>query len=435
MSASTMPPIGRLTGQLKGYAWGSHTALAELQGRPAPASGPEAELWFGDHPDAPSLLERPGDVRPVPLDRVVAADPVGELGPGLAAEGGRLPFLLKVLAIDASLSLQTHPDVERARAGFAAEEAAGIPRDAPERCYRDDSPKPELFHALRPSQALCGFRPVAATIALLDRLDVLPDVRDRLHRDGESALATVVRELLSTPEDRRAALVTELRQAAERVVQEPAGAGGGDAVGSSGAGGVRSLAADAVAQAILGLATVYPQDPGVAVALLLDLLELPPGASVYLSPGTLHAYLRGYGVEIMAASDNVLRGGLTPKHVDVDELLRILDTRVGSPPAVTGVPGVVGEVVLPAAEDRFRLSRIDVPAVLDARPSTGLELDRRGPQILLCTQGVLSASADDVEVEVSPGSAAYVSDRAERVVLRAGGTSPVTVFRATPGPP
>ena len=435
MPVATTAPIGRLTSRLRRYAWGSRTALAQFQGRPSPTPGPEAELWFGAHPAAPSLLERPGEVDPVPLDRVIAADPLGELGPQLAAVGHRLPFLLKVLASASPLSLQAHPDAERARAGFAAEEAAGIPRDAPERCYRDDWPKPELFHALGPTQALCGFRPVAATLGLLDHLDVLPDVRTRLRDDGEAALGDIVRELLATPDQRRAGLVAGLVQAARRVLREATDGDATDPTAPDDGSGVSSLGTVPVAQALLGLATAHPQDPGVAVALLLDLLELAPGASIHLPPGTLHAYLGGFGVEIMAASDNVLRGGLTAKHVDVDELLRILDVRVGAPPAVTVVPGVASEDVLPAAEDRFRLSRVVVGAAPGPAAAGGVTLDRRGPQILLGTQGVVRAVADDVEVEVTAGSAAYVSARAEHVVLRAAGSGPATVFRATPGPP
>lgn len=450
MPTSTTAPIGRLTGRLQRYAWGSRTALARLQGRPVPAPGPEAELWFGAHPAAPSLLERPGGHGPVPLDRVIAADPVGELGRQLAADGPRLPFLLKILASAAPLSLQAHPDAGRARAGFAAEEAAGIPRDAPERCYRDDWPKPELFHALDPTHVLCGFRPVAATLGVLDHLDVLPEVRVRLLREGEAALGRIVRDLLATPDEQRGELVAQLRAAAQRVLDDLAGGHQTDPPAPADDHGVRSLGVVPVARALSELAAAHPRDPGVAVALLLDLLELDAGSGIHVPPGTLHAYLGGFGVEIMAASDNVLRGGLTAKHVDVDELLRILEVRVGAPPVVPLVPGVAGEVVLPAGEERFRLSRVVLgdaaaagppgaaagpPGAAGAPSLDEVTLDRRGPQILLCTQGAVRACADDVEVEVTAGSAAFVAARAEQVVLRPAGSGPATVFRATPGPP
>ena len=413
-SRGTPAPIGLLTGRRRDYAWGSHTALAGLEGRAHPTPGPEAELWFGAHPSAPSLLERPGSPGTTPLDVAVAADPDGELGADVAAtHGPRLPFLLKVLAADQPLSLQTHPSAAQARAGCAAEDAAGIARDAPQRNYRDDRAKPELMHALTDVDALCGFRDVAASVGLLDRLDVLGDVRERLRRHGERAMPDVVRQLLTWPHDDRRSLVAEVAAAAQRLADRPAARGGDDHDVE-------------VARWAARLAQRYPTDPGVALVLLLEVVHLAPGESMHLPAGNLHAYLRGVGVEVMAASDNVLRGGLTAKHVDVDGFLDVLDPRAQPTPRVAPVRGGPSEVVFPAPADAFRLSKLD----LDAVP---VALDPRGPQVLLCTHGGLVAGADGIEVQVPPGRAAYVSARARAVTLAAAGPGRAIAFRATVG--
>jgi mannose-6-phosphate isomerase len=300
------PIVARLDAPIRTYAWGSRTVLADLQGRPTPTSDPEAELWFGAHPSAPSRIV--GADGAMALDDAITADPVGWLGPEVVARfGPQLPFLLKILAVDAPLSLQLHPSADQAEAGFAGDEAAGVPIDAPERRYRDRWPKPELVRAVTPFVALCGFRPVERTLELLDRLAVpeLGELSRRLRDEGQGALTSGVAQLLSTPAAERAELVTAIARAADR-----------------GWSPDESFAAEL--SWLRRLADRYPQDAGVAVAVLLDLVELPPGGSVHLPAGHLHAYLHGTAVEVMAGSDNVLRGGMTAKHVDVDELLRVL---------------------------------------------------------------------------------------------------------------
>ncbi len=395
-------PIVELDNPVRDYAWGSHTAIASLQGRPAPTDRPEAELWIGAHPTAPS--RRASDGRALP--DLIADAPEAVLGPRVVAEyGPRLPFLLKVLAADQPLSIQAHPSAAQAEAGFAAEEAAGVPIDAAHRVYRDPWPKPELLCALTPFDALCGFRPVADTLELLDALaaDGLEPVADALRRDGDAALAGVVRDLLTMPAEAARGLVDGLARAADDL----AGAGG---------------RFHREAAWTLALAERFPGDPGVAVALLLHLVRLDPGDAIHLPAGNLHAYLRGVGVEIMATSDNVLRGGLTDKHVDVDGLLEVLDARPGPPPRVPPRPTGTGEVVYPTPAPQFRLSRL----VLDGE-AVGLE--RRGAEALLCTDGTVSVTADDVTRWLDPGQAVLVTARPEQVHV--GGLG--TVFRATVG--
>jgi mannose-6-phosphate isomerase len=300
---------GRLHGVVHHYAWGSRTSIARLQGRTVPTELPEAELWFGAHEQAPSMLEHDG--RRVPLDRVVADDPVGTLGARLAAGPARLPFLVKVLAAAEPLSLQLHPDAAQAAEGFAAEEAAGIPRAADQRRFRDPWPKPEVLVALEPFSALCGLRSAAEVVEILDRLAVvaLAPVVARLRAHGDDGYGAAIADLLRLDRPERAALVTDLAVAARR----------------------EHALLGPMAEVVADLATRYPSDAGVGVALLLRHHELAPGDALAVAPGVPHAYLHGTGLEVMGASDNVLRGGLTTKHVDVDEFCRLLATDTSLP--------------------------------------------------------------------------------------------------------
>jgi mannose-6-phosphate isomerase len=362
---------GRLHGVVRHYAWGSRTSIARLQGRTAPTELPEAELWFGAHEQAPSMLEHDG--RRVPLDRVVADDPVGTLGARLAAGPARLPFLVKVLAAAEPLSLQLHPDAAQAAEGFAAEEAAGIPRAADQRRFRDPWPKPEVLVALEPFSALCGLRSAAEVVEILDRLAVvaLAPVVARLRAHGDDGYGAAIADLLRLDRPERAALVTDLAVAARR----------------------EHALLGPMAEVVADLATRYPSDAGVGVALLLRHHELAPGDALAVAPGVPHAYLHGVGLEVMGASDNVLRGGLTTKHVDVDEFCRLLATDTSRSPIARWRAGDEGERVLDAAGLGLRLSI----------PPPGLDLASDGPQMLVCVDGVAQVTADGASLEVAPG--------------------------------
>ncbi|WP_200216490.1 mannose-6-phosphate isomerase, class I [Micromonospora coerulea] len=355
-----------LQGRIRDYAWGSRTAIAELQGRPVPSAGPEAELWLGAHPGAPATVDRDGE--PVDLTDLLVAEPANWLGERLVGRfGTRLPFLLKVLAADAPLSLQAHPDAEQARAGHAA--------DVERVNYVDPFHKPELLVALSPFEALCGFRDPAESAAAIGAFGVpaLEPVVAAL-REGPAGLREAVRLLLSWPEAERAGLVAAVL-AAE--------AGGPDAVLA------RALAVD------------YPADPGVLVALLLHHVRLAPGEAIWMPAGNLHAYLRGTGVEIMAASDNVLRGGLTPKRVDVDELLRVLRFEVLDEPVVAPVAVAPGVVTWPVPVEDFALHRV---LVGPGSPLARLALP--GPRVVLCRAGKLVVDDGVGTVTLGPGQAA-----------------------------
>jgi mannose-6-phosphate isomerase len=384
------------------YAWGSHTAIAELQGRATPAVAPEAELWMGAHPSGPSRLLRGGVSRS--LDEVIAGDPDGELGAESAKMfGARLPFLLKVLAAAQPLSLQAHPSLEQARLGFADEERRGVPRDAAHRNYKDANHKPELICALTPFDALCGFRRVAETRSLVDALGVaeLTELTSPLRgQDVPAGLAVVLHALMTMRGPALSALVPAT----------PVERGGDE-------GRFRAECAWAIR-----LAALYPGDAGIVTSLLLNLVHLEPGEAIYLDAGNLHAYLDGVGVEIMASSDNVLRGGLTPKHVDVDELLRVLRFIDGPITRLRGRALDAHEVVWDTPAPEFRLSRIRVGPDAVNRLALGAE-------ILICTEGAVRVTDSRAvpPVELAPGVAAFVPGgrnaftlTGEGVVFRAG---------------
>lgn len=325
----------RLVPQVQHYAWGSESALPELLGVEADGQ-PWAELWIGDHPRLPSLVASSGE----PLD----AD---------------LPFLLKVLAAEEPLSIQTHPSVAQARAGFAAENTAGIAVDSPVRTYRDDNHKPELICALTPFDALVGFRPVAAIVAEFENVRAMAPILERLTGgdpgllDAERLRATVA-WLLRLSENDATTLVAE-------------------------------IVSDVALAALLD--SFHPGDRGALVGLLLHRVMLQPGEAVFLEAGNLHAYLSGVGIEIMAKSDNVIRGGLTPKHIDVEELLRVVSFEVFEPDVQRSASPVHS---FTSAGAGFELTRFDAPI--------GQVIEAVEAEILLVTDGT-------VRVEESDGSA------------------------------
>lgn len=316
-----------INGVIRHYAWGDQRAIPDLLGVPADGR-PWAELWLGTHDSGPATL---ADGRP------------------LASVTGPLPYLLKVLAAAEPLSLQVHPDAERARAGFAAGR------------YPDPNPKPELLVALGPFEAFCGIRPPAATAALLDEL-------------GEGA-----RGLADALDGRGpAAALTELYL--RHLPVEPIVAACADSERPE-------------ARWVTTLATRYPDDPSVAVTLLLNLVQLGPGEAITLGAGNLHAYLGGVGIEFMGASDNVVRGGLTSKPVDVDDLLSILD------PTPLAEPVQAPRVVHPLPGTTLQLLRLEGPASRTAERH----------ELVVTTAGTTGHLAPGERLDVAAGTTAFVA--------------------------
>lgn len=377
------------------YAWGSHTAIAELLGT-EPSGEPEAEIWFGAHAGSPSRILDPAAVGGHPsLDAWIAAEPVAALG----RDRSRLPFLLKVLAAAGPLSLQAHPSSGLAAAGFERENALGIPVDAPDRNYRDTFHKPELVFVLSDEfHALCGFRLLEETQAVLVDLagpegsGAIDDLRTRLSASGaKTSLRETVRWLLTSNVDELIAEVLD-RAAARREASPYA----------------------VEYDTILDLGRRFPGDPGIVVALLLNRVTLRRGQALYLPAGNIHAYLDGLGLELMAASDNVLRGGLTTKHIDVPELLNVLEFDPIPVPYLEPVrQGARGELYDPDVPD-FSLVRV-----------SGEELDDvvgvPGPAIALVTEGEFRVRGAHSVATLRRGDALYITPDEARLQLTGAG--------------
>lgn len=389
----------RLTHALQAYAWGSRTAIPELLGEPA-TGAPVAEAWFGAHPSAPSLVAGPDGT--APLGALISADPDGTLGEDVQARfGATLPYLLKVIAADSPLSLQVHPQRERAVGGYVREDAVGIPLDAPDRSYRDRNHKPELVYALTRFEAMCGFRAPRRATELLEGLD-----------------ARIARQLLGILRSQPSASGIET---AFTWLLRPDSRPKPDAVEELAAACAARLAAGSPSpradRTVVRLQEAYPGDPGVVTSLLLNPVTLQPGEALFVPAGGVHAYLRGVGVEIMASSDNVLRAGLTPKHVDVEELLRNVDY-VAAPPIRVAPERFHGATkMFYAPVDDFELS------VTHVEDGASHPLPGRGPRVLLCLDGTVTAvSEHDGELELYRGQAAFVPASDGPLTLCGAGT-------------
>jgi mannose-6-phosphate isomerase len=376
---------------IRPYSWGSRHGIAELQGRPVPAPGPEAELWMGAHPSAPS------GAAGTTLDAVIAAHPERELGPACVAEfGPRLPFLLKVLSADQALSIQVHPSRAQAQAGFRA----GNPS------YVDDWPKPELLCALTPFEVLAGLRPPRDAAALLHALSVpmLAPLAAQLEAAASpEALSRALATILNWPAETRKDLLAAVTTACATLAPS-------------------ASPYAAACAAVVRAAADHPGDLGVVAMLLMRHEVLAPGQAVFLPAGGLHAYLHGTGIEILANSDNVVRAGLTGKHVDVPELLALLDPAV-TVPVLTPIP--LGE----------GLARFDTPApefrlYVASLADDAIPMPAAGPRIALCTDGAATLRTSSGETLTLPrGDSAFIP-AADGPLLAAG---PARLFLATPG--
>lgn len=380
-----------LANPIQTYAWGSVDGLVPLVGS-APTGDREAELWIGAHPKAPSTTS---DGRP--LDAAVADAPADLLGPEVVDRfGERLPFLLKVLAIGAPLSIQLHPDPDQAAAGYAREQEAGTPLDAPDRTYKDPYAKPEVLVALAPTWVLVGFRRGTDAAARIRSLG--PEARP-------------LADLVSDQPDARKGLI-HLLTADDEEREVLAGLAGRAGAGDDARSWVRRLAA------------AYPGDPTALAPLVLDLRKLHAGEGIFLPAGVPHAYLEGAGVELMAASDNVVRGGLTPKHVDTAELIELL-----APPGTGAVP-MPGDTVdlgirryAPPTPD-ITLHRLEAGGrAMPVPPGTG-------PALAVATGGTAVLTTDDDRCELGEGRAVLVRPD-ERATCRVRG--PGVVWWATTG--
>jgi len=352
--------------------------MSDLLGYDNPENEPMAELWMGAHPKSPSAAVD-GSGQEILLNELISSSPNETVGAETAAGfGGRLPFLFKVLAAGSPLSIQAHPNLQQAREGFARENAAGIELDAFNRNYKDDNHKPEIICALTEYHAMRGFRP-AAEIAVNFRKIMIPELeavvtvleasaaipsggsRDSAAVGVSAALKAFFTELMQLSAAAMTALIGNALEASERDSNFPG------------------------ARWIMRLSELYPGDIGIVSPLYLNLVTLQPGEAMYLPAGVLHAYLEGLGMELMANSDNVLRGGLTPKHVDVPELLSTLSFSPGKPEILNPVKISNYESAYFTEAPEFYLSKVELVG-----GTYELPLDNYGPKlpsIFICVEG------------------------------------------------
>ncbi|MFH2115692.1 MAG: mannose-6-phosphate isomerase, class I, partial [Spirochaetota bacterium] len=380
-----------LDNTIQKYPWGDKLLMPGFLGKSNPGNEPWAELWMGAHPKAPSMALCP-DGSSMGLDKLIEKDPPGMLGIGAVERfAGKLPFLFKVLSAGMPLSIQAHPSKLKAQRGFAKEQEAGIPLDAPERNYRDDNHKPETVVALTRFDGLCGFRPIDEIILNIKLASGARwrNYAGRLAADpGKLELSVLFYNMVSLKGQNKAYVLKATRLRGERIVQE-------EPPGSSIA---------TIFNWILKLMDEYPGDIGALAPLLLNLFTLEPGQALFLAAGEPHAYLGGLAAEIMANSDNVLRGGLTSKHIDIPELISVLNFDSHPIGILDAKPGPDGFSSYPVRCDDFMISR--------ARPKGSLMVEDRpeSPEILLCTDGQL-------EISLLPGKQ---SKNGQAVVLKKG---------------
>lgn len=359
-----MRKIGLLKNAVQEYAWGSMGAIPELLGQTVPADKPQAELWMGAHPKAPSQVLSDGFWRSLP--EVIQESPAETLGQKVAARfSNKLPFLFKVLAAAKPLSLQAHPNKEQAEQGFARENELGIPLDAVHRNYRDDNHKPEIICALTPFWALNGFRKIEETLSLLeeariaDLAEIVSFLRSHSNRGG---LQTFFNHLMTMDRGKQRKIIEQAIHSAEKRAQE-----------------------EPVWGWVIKLDEEYPGDIGALSPLFLNLVRLEPQQAMYLSAGELHGYLEGTGIELMANSDNVLRGGLTPKHIDVQELLAVLNFADGDVNILTPKNLTPGEAIYHTKAEEFALSVIKINKTAPVNSPRD-----RSVEMMICTEGEVS---------------------------------------------
>ncbi len=374
-----------LQNPIQNYAWGSTTSLTELFGIANDQNEPQAEVWMGAHPNGCSLVKKDGSL--VLLSELIAQAPEQVLGERISQTFGELPYLLKLLAADKPLSIQVHPEKSKAAAGFERENAQGIPANAGNRNYRDANHKPELVYALTPYLAMNAFRPMdeiadlfeqSGCTLLAEQVAVLKACQDSDH------LCDFFRFILTLDGEQKQDAVNQLL----------------DNVSGKGENDVARRAFSTVAM----LAEEYPGDIGLFSPLFLNVIELAPGEAMFLDAETPHAYLKGTGVEIMANSDNVLRAGLTPKHMDVEEL--VANTRFVPVPAAELLTqpvhnGIVCNFPVPVNDFRIDIITMTEQVNVHDQPVSSAE-------ILLCLDGAVTVQADGQQIALGAGESAFV---------------------------
>jgi len=379
----------KLINSLQNYAWGSKTALTELYGIANPSQQPMAELWMGAHPKSPSHIVVDGKSRS--LRDVIDAAPPAQLGAGVAQRFGELPFLFKVLCAAQPLSIQVHPSKAAAEVGYARENASGVPLDAATRNYKDANHKPELVYALTPFKAINGFRPLSEIVSLLQPVaGAHPAIAHFLNTPDTTSLASLFASLLSMQDEEKSLALDILRTTVASQSVEPW-------------------------QTIAEIADVYPDDSGLFAPLLLNVITLQPSDAMFLFAETPHAYLHGVALEVMANSDNVLRAGLTPKYIDVPELLANL--RFDSRPAES----LLTTPVQQGTTLNFPIPVDDFAFAIHTLTDDPLTVSQQSAAILFCIDGEALLNSGEQMLSLTAGESAWITASESPLTLRGTG--------------
>lgn len=400
-----MVGIAVLKNKIHEYAWGSKTFIPELIGETSPSERPHAEMWMGSHSKASSIAVYNG--YSISLDKLIADDPPGTLGLSVAKNfSNNLPFLFKALAAEKPLSIQAHPNKEQAKAGFTRENREKIGLDAPERNYRDENHKPELMCALEPLWALKGFREIKDIIKLGESIGV---PAERLGTDilkskpDKEGLKGFFISLMNMEKDKKRYLLEGIIKSVEDIRSH-----------------------DPAFEWIYRLNKEYPGDIGSLSPLFLNVVQLQPKEAMYIPSGELHAYLEGAGLELMANSDNVLRGGLTPKHIDLPELLNILDFSPNTPEILKpGDNDDALELIYPIMAEEFMLSVL----FLNSQDSVYRSPVRRSAEIIICVNGeatIEDKGRGDI-LEIKKGTSMFIPASVKQYLIQ----GKATIYKAS----
>ncbi len=390
-----MKPL-KMINSVQKYSWGSPDFIPDLLGVDKDGK-PWAEMWMGDHLRAPSLVRYMSE--DISLRKFIKEHPEEVLGSDYSRFGEKLPFLFKVLSAESPLSLQAHPDRKTAETGFKEENRTGIPLDAYNRNYKDNNHKPEIICALTPFTAMCGFlsaERIESNFRKLDSSVFGEFIEPSFEKNSSSRLESFFRSLMVLKAD-------DLNKLIEAAVKW-------------------SKSSDSIeSELILKFAGIYKTDPGILAPLFLNVYTLSPGEALYQGAGELHAYVEGAGIELMANSDNVLRGGLTPKYIDVDELLKVLSFRFTERKIIEPLESSAGVFEYPAPSEEFSLRSVVIENAESVQIDNSLSLE-----ILICISGCAEIISDEAGITIRKGESLLIPASVESYLIK----GPCTLYSA-----
>tara|TARA_Y100000588_G_scaffold111297_1_gene122036 strand:+ start:375 stop:1571 length:1197 start_codon:yes stop_codon:yes gene_type:complete len=385
----------KIDNEIKNYDWGSRTSIKNMFNISNPYDHPQAEIWMGAHPNGCSKIANTGEL----LSNVINNDKVGTLGEKVVSEFNDLPFLFKVLAAEKPLSIQVHPNKHNSEVGFAKENKIGIAQNAPNRNYKDGNHKPELLYALTSFRAMNGFRPIRDILTIFDELGLstIVGIVDLLRKEqNSSGLREFFYLIMSLNLKEKNRVLDELKTIEPKKLKS-------------------TLTRDAFSYSEV-FSEYYPGDIGILSPFILNIVDLQPGEAMFLFPETPHAYVEGTALEVMANSDNVLRAGLTPKYIDLDELIENVNFEPVEPSDLKMLPQLYGNrKVYPIPVIDFGFEVVNIEHGYDC------ELYTKSLEIIFCIEGDVRLYNNDDFLVLKTGESAFIRHDAINYSLRGSG--------------